>query len=319
VSPRPGLVTRSMTRLIRRFPAAQQRLLFVLSEGMPDHPIISQSLYPLDSRPRYGEGRPPHPALAELIGRRREAYAECLRAFLELRDPLIALPLQPSGPDSPEPAWTEGYIPGLDMVALYGFLARYRPRRYVEIGSGKSTKIARRAIRDQGLPTRIQSIDPQPRAGIDALCDEVVRQPLESIAPASFDCLEPDDILFFDGSHRCLMNSDVTVVFLEVLPRLRPGVIVHIHDVFLPYDYPEAWRRRYYSEQYLLAAWLLAGTALEILLPAFYIHKDERLDQVLAPLWNDPRLAGVRREQIRFLDWLRGGTSFWLRIREARS
>jgi len=86
-------------------------------------------------------------------------------------------------------------------------------------------------------------------------------------------------MLFIDGSHHCFMNSDATVIFLEILPRLKSNVIVQIHDIFLPYDYPPGWENRYYSEQYLLAAYLLAGTKIfNIILPMQYISKDEELE-----------------------------------------
>ena len=81
------------------------------------------------------------------------------------------------------------------------------------------------------------------------------------------------------------MNSDVTMLWLDVLPRLKPGVIVHIHDVFLPYDYPPEWASRYYSEQYMLAASLLAGNPMEILFPSHFVQRDAALASRLDPLW----------------------------------
>jgi hypothetical protein len=124
-----------------------------------------------------------------------------------------------------------------------------------------STKFARRAIRDHGLPTRIVSIDPDPRDEIDALCDTAIRESLEQIDLNVVDELERGDIVFIDGSHHCFMNSDVTVFFLDILPRLKPGTLVQFHDLMLPYDYPLEWIERYYSEQYLLAAYLQALVA----------------------------------------------------------
>ena len=80
------------------------------------------------------------------------------------------------------------------------------------------------------LQSRITSIDPAPRAESDRLCDSVIRQPLEELDLSVFDDLEPGDFLFIDSSHRTFSNSDVTVVFMDVLPRLRTGVIVHFHE-----------------------------------------------------------------------------------------
>jgi hypothetical protein len=93
---------------------------------------------------------------------------------------------------------------------------------------------ARYAIRSGNLKTTISSIDPNPRADINKLCDHVFRANMEQFDPKLFQELEAGDILFFDGSHRIFSNTDVTVFFLEVLPRLKPGVLVHIHDIFLP-------------------------------------------------------------------------------------
>src|SRR5262245_52540208 len=108
----------------------------------------------------------------------------------------------------------------------------------LSIGSGHSTKFARRAVVDYGLPTQITSIDPHPRAEIDALCHRTIRKPLEETDLNVFDELEPGDVVFFDGSHQYFMNSDVTVFFLDVPPRLKPGTLVQVHDNTLPYDYP---------------------------------------------------------------------------------
>jgi hypothetical protein len=199
-----------------------------------------------------------------------------------------------------------GWLPGLDSAALYTFLARTDPALYLEVGSGNSTKFARRAIEDHGLRTRLVSIDPQPRAEIDALCDEVVRSPAEEVDLTVYDRLGAGDVLFVDNSHRCLQNSDATVMFLEVLPRLQPGVLVEFHDIVLPEDYPPEWLDRFYSEQYLLAAYLLAGgDRLSVELPNHFVSTDAELAAILAPLWDDPALAGVERH----------GGSFWIRTR----
>src|ERR1019366_3993414 len=106
----------------------------------------------------------------------------------------------------------------------------------VEIGSGNSTKFVARAIADHGLETKIISIDPQPRAEIDSLCNEVMRKPLEKCNLDIFGTLGESDIVFADNSHQSFMNSDVTVFFCEVLPMLARGVTVGIHDIFLPQD-----------------------------------------------------------------------------------
>jgi predicted O-methyltransferase YrrM len=194
-------------------------------------------------------------------------------------------------------------LPPLDAIALYGFLARTNPRTYLEIGSGNSTRFAARAIADHGLRTRIVSIDPEPRAGIDALCHEVVRRPFEDIEPERFSELTSEDLVFLDGSHRSFQGSDVTVFFLELLPVLPRGVIWGVHDVFLPADYPAHWIDRWYNEQYLLAAWLLGGGGGDdILLPCSHFVSQPPLLARLDRLWTLPALVNAPRF----------GSSFWL-------
>jgi hypothetical protein len=263
--------------------------------------------YPVRPRPRWGWGQPAHPALAALIESGRDGYRRVLNELLGLREALARIPVN-SLPDADEPSWTSEFLPGLDTAALYGFLALGRPRMYLEVGSGASTRVARRAARDAGLATRIVSIDPAPRAAIDRLCDEIERRPLEEVDLARFERLGPGDVVFVDGSHRCFTNSDATVFFLDVLPRLPAGILVGIHDVYLPYDYPPTWMDRFYSEQYLLAAWLLGGDRLEVVLPATFVTLDPELSRVLDPLWAEPRLAGVGRH----------GGAFWVRVRGGR-
>jgi hypothetical protein len=118
-----------------------------------------------------------------------------------------------------------------------------------------------------------------------------------------FDGVGPGSLVFFDGSHYCLMGSDATVFFMEVLPRLRPGVLVHVHDIFLPHDYPPAWAKRYYSEQYLLAAWLLGGgSGFRIEFPVHFVLHDTPLMNLAEPIFRTLP-AQVRRH----------GGSFWMR------
>src|SRR5262249_38681185 len=118
----------------------------------------------------------------------------------------------------------------------------------------------------------------RPRTEIDALCDQVIRRSLEDCDLAMFDALTPGDVLFFDGSHRVFTNSDVTVFFFEVLPRLNPGVLVHVHDIFWPWDYPPHWNERLYAEQYLLGAMLLCDKwPFRVVLPNMYICLDAEL------------------------------------------
>jgi len=158
-----------------------------------------------------------------------------------------------------------------------------RPALYLEVGSGYSTRFARHALGSTG---RIVSIDPSPRDDVDPLCDEVIRRRLEDTDLAAFSQLKAGDVLVVDGTHTAFMNSDSVVVFLEVLPRLPPGVLVCVDDIFLPWDYPPAWAGRWYGEQYLLAQLLLCGApGWEVVFPAWHVTHSPDAGR-LEPVWD---------------------------------
>jgi hypothetical protein len=258
--------------------------------------------HPVRPRPRWGYDRPPHPELDALIGAGRPRYEERLRSLLPLAEELGEIPLDGDGTG---PSWTNGWFQGLDAASLYGFLVERRPATYLEIGAGNSTRFARRAIERHGLGTEIVSVDPSPRAALVGLADRHLATPLEDVDLALFERLGAGDLLLLDGSHRLLPNSDVTVFFCEVLPRLPSGLLVYIDDVFLPWDYPAQLDDQWWSEQYVLAAWLLAGDRLEVTLPNFWVSTQPELHQVLTPLWNRLTWAGVPTN----------GTGFWVTVR----
>jgi len=261
--------------------------------------------YKVSFEPRYGHGKPPHSGLYEVIDRNRATYRGLLQGLLAYQSIFAQIKDAKVETDPSQPAWNNSFLPGLDIVTIYGMLAHFQPAQYVEVGSGNSTKVAAKAIRDQGLATRITSIDPYPRAEIDQLAQTVVRKPFENIDFSFLYELKANDILFIDNSHRVLPNSDATVFFLEVLPRLAPGVIVHIHDIYLPYDYPQFMCDRAYSEQYMLAAFILANPEkYETILPNYFISQDAELNGILQPLWQQPALQGVETH----------GGSYWLRV-----
>lgn len=263
--------------------------------------------YAVDFSPRYGHGLPPHKELYEIISANREEYAVFIRSSLQYVDAIHAI--QPSGKEQNAlfPTWNNGFLPGLDIVAIYAMLGVNQPKRYVEVGSGNSTKVAAKAKRELGLATKITSIDPMPRAEIDSLADEIIRKPFESIDYSELLNLEENDILFIDNSHRILPNSDAMVFFMEILPRLKKGVIVHIHDIYLPYDYPQFMCDRFYTEQYGLAFYILANPKkYHTIFPNYFVSEDPRLSELLKPFWTHPNLAGVERH----------GGSFWLKISE---
>lgn len=271
--------------------------------------------YPLRPKPRYGEGRPAHPEIAALLSRNDKAYQARLSDLSRYSAHLLRITETSQLGALGEPHWDNNYFTALDAISLYGFIGNVKPSRYFEVGSGNSTKFARRAARDLALNTQIISLDPNPRAEVDALCDRLIRQPLEDVDVAIFDDLKEGDMLFVDSSHRVFQNSDVTVFFLEILPRLKSGVIIHIHDICLPFDYPAAWAHRHYSEQYLLAAYLLAGHGrLEVLLPLAYVSQHPMLSVFVRSTWCEPLFVRSFSHNRRLTGGYIG-TSFWLMLK----
>ncbi|MEM6487823.1 MAG: class I SAM-dependent methyltransferase [Pseudomonadota bacterium] len=160
---------------------------------------------------------------------------------------------------------------GLDGRVLYHMIRQHRPKRIVEIGSGDSTNVAALALARNGDPeARLDAVEPYPDPvfGLDALERVTVHaKRVETIAFDFFSSLGDGDILFIDSSHVVKFKSDVVYEFNEILPRLQPGVFVHVHDIFLPYEYPQAFleRHTYWTEQYLLQSFLQFNAAFEIL------------------------------------------------------
>ncbi len=262
--------------------------------------------YPVDLKPRYGAGKPPHSKLNEIISANKEEYTALLTKALQYQHHFLEIPTyRPDGDESVVPYWINGFLPGLDIIMLYSMLASENPATYVEIGSGNSTMVVAKAKKDHQLRTHIISIDPAPRTEIDQLSDTVIREPFENTDLSLFSKLKAGDIVFVDNSHRVLPNSDATVFFLDVLPYLPAGVIVHVHDVYLPFDYPQNMCDRYYSEQYTLAAFVLANPVkYKTIMPNFFVSEDDQLNQILSPIWAHPSMANVERH----------GGSYWIRI-----
>jgi hypothetical protein len=257
--------------------------------------------YPYHPEPRVF-GRPGRSFFDDLVSARDTEYADMLGRIGRHLGPLRAVPHTETDPLLPY--WSNPWLPPLDGVVLYGLVAEHRPAVYMEVGSGFSTKFARLAIRDHGLDTRIISIDPQPRAEVDVLCDDVVRAPFEEVDLDLLDQLGAGDMLFVDNSHRSFTSSDVTVFFTEALPYLAAGVVYGLHDIFVPDDYPEAWNDRFYAEQYLLMSYLLGGAAGDrIELPVHHVATTPDLAATLAPAWPAP---SVDRSTL-------VGGGFWMR------
>lgn len=169
----------------------------------------------------------------------------------------------------PAPRWTQMWFPRLDAAMAYALVHTRRPARFVEIGSGHSTRFVARAIRDAGLDCRHDAIDPQPRADLGQLPVKLQKATLAQADRRAIAELQAGDMLFVDSSHILMPGSDVDLLLNQVLPSLSSGVLVHFHDIFLPDDYPVAWAWRGYNEQQGVGA-LLAGEGWDIVFSSRY-------------------------------------------------
>ena len=206
-----------------------------------------------------------------------------------------------SGRYAPNPSYNLA-----DAAVLYAMVRAMRPRRIVELGSGHSTLVmAQAAVENaaEGHPVELEAFDPYPgvaRPGLAGL-SRLERLVAQDVPLSTFEKLESGDVLFVDTTHTVKIGSDANFIVLDVLPRLAPGVIVHLHDIFLPYEYPRAWLEDYglyWTEQYLVQAFLTFNAAYEII-AAVHALQRERLT-ALRPLM--PEGAGD----------LPGG-AFWIR------
>jgi hypothetical protein len=236
-----------------------------------------------------------YPALEPLFARALPAMRELLGAADALAPALRAI--EGSGGLA---RFDQDWFPTLDAVAAYTAVRVAKPARIMEIGSGHSTRFMARAVADGGISTAVTCIDPEPRATIERLGVRHVAAVLSDAPAGILDSLAAGDILFVDSSHIGMPGTDVDRLVLDVLPRLPAGVLLHVHDVFLPDPYPESWAFRNYNEQMLIGA-LLQGGAWEVRFASHWLssrHPDLVEGGVVGTL---PRVAGAPASSL----WLR--------------
>jgi hypothetical protein len=215
---------------------------------------------------------------------------EAQLAFLE-RDlaPFVAEFTPPEDPPAGEAAYSyrNGFYPAIDADVLYAMVRHLKPPRILELGSGYSSLViaqarARNAEDDGGSGTSTHVVydpfsRPELKGPIAARAD--LRLVSANDVPLSeFEALEAGDVLFVDTTHTVKLDSDVNFIVLDVLPLLRPGVIVHFHDIFLPWEYPKKWLTDpevFWAEQYLLQAFLVGNREWEIMLSNAAVVGDE--------------------------------------------
>lgn len=181
------------------------------------------------------------------------------------------------------------YYTSPDAEVLYSLTRELKPQKIVEIGAGNSTLLFREAINDEGIGTELVSIDPHPRRDISRFANRCLEARLESLAASEeVLMLKPGDFLFIDSSHEIKAGNDAVKLFLEILPALPVGVVIHIHDIFLPYEYPKEWviqNRWPWTEQYLVQALLQGSEEYEVLWAGHYHQKTMPDFAKHFPLW----------------------------------
>lgn len=210
--------------------------------------------------------------------------------------------------------WANGMFPPGDATLYYSMIREYQPKRIIEIGSGMSTLIASMAAL-KNKTTVVEAIEPYPieffnqhlKTGFKGLT-RLIEDKVQNVPLSVFKALEPNDILFIDSSHVAKASSDVNFIFFKILPCLKSGVLIHFHDIFLPYDYPEdffEYHKRFFNEEYLLAAFLFYNKTFEVIFANHWFMREFSDDYVSALT----RLFSPKDG----LSLPIGGGSFWMR------
>jgi len=217
--------------------------------------------------------------------------------FSKFRDEYNKLPVEP-------PPGEKRPFHGVDALVAYCMVRHFQPRLIIEVGSGFSSLVLGQAAA-KNKNSALICIDPFPgellreRDNIPAL-QSLIETKVQDVDLEFFSQLGSGDILFIDSSHTVKIGGDVNYLFLEVLPRLNPGVIVHVHDIFFPFEYRRDWvldEFRFWTEQYLLQAFLTFNSEFEVLLASYYLSRYHE-EHLRAAFPNLPR-------------WV--GGSFWMR------
>lgn len=268
---------------------AARLLRFIRSAGVHDMPrcravLLSVGVFPiLDhySEPLFDERQIPRPLSDERdlpgVDWNVAEQLQLLGSFTfneELRD------LSMAAVDELTFHMNNGFFESGDAEYWYGIIRLKKPRRIIEIGSGYSTLLARRAVEKntwEDPDYQCQHICVEPSLGpwLERLGVTVIREKVERVGRSLFSELDENDILFIDSSHVIRPQGDVLFEYLELLPSLKKGVVVHVHDIFSPRDYLEDWVRRkvrLWNEQYLLEAFLTSNSDWKIIAALNLLH-----------------------------------------------
>jgi hypothetical protein len=201
-----------------------------------------------------------------------------------------------------------------DAGIYYGLIRHFKPRRIIEVGAGFSTLLAAQAVLangKEGEKCDLTAIEPYPsvtlRQGVPGL-KRLIEGNLQTVPLKEFEKLEKNDILFIDSSHILKINSDVFYEFLEIIPRLKKGVLIHVHDIYFPLDYPRKLILedfKFYNEQYLLQAFLAFNKEFETFWVSQYMY--QRHFELIQKYFSDFLPGGKTQQNAE------KNVSFWMR------
>ena len=250
-------------------------------------PVIDHYYYPMINPKKYLQHSLRDDRPLPGIDLNDETQLSLLQQF-NYNDELSAFPYNSEGRKD-KYFYNNGMFCQGDGEILYSMIRRFKPQRIIEVGSGYSTLMSLNAIAANKKETpsyncELTCIEPYEISWLETLAVKLNRVPVEKIDPAYFQQLEANDILFIDSSHMIRPQGDVLFEFLQLLPALKKGVIVHVHDIFTPKDYPDEWileSHKMWNEQYLLEALLSDNSGLEIISALNYLYHHHR-DQLFA-------------------------------------
>ena len=203
----------------------------------------------------------------------------------------------------------------VDAHVYYSLIRHLKPRQIIEIGSGQSTLLATAAAETNrsldSAPCTVTAIEPFPPAFLETRSQnslKLIRKKLQEVDADLFQRLEKNDILFIDSSHVLREGSDVQLEYLEILPRLNPGVLVHVHDISLPRRYPKIYfdQNLFWNEQYLLQAYLIHNSHMEVIWPGN--HMMLRHPAAMEALFEE---ISIMRQRFPYSE----PTAFWMRVK----
>lgn len=270
--------TRSLTKIYQYGIRIFSRLTWGFWERLGIHIVPNHFYYPIpDIRELKRKKAWEYTYTTEGINLNNQKQLDLLETFKEYKDEYI-----PSG---------SGFESHGDGAILHSMVRKFRPNKIVEVGSGYSTLVSLNATKINRKSTYITAIEPFPSDFLKELEENnenirIIKSKVEHVPIDTFKELSDSDILFIDSSHVVTCGNDVNFLFLNVLPQLAEGVLVHVHDIRFPYEYPKEWLLRYHhfwNEQYLLNAFLLFNNSFEVLWAGHYMSEKygERLEKIL--------------------------------------